>query len=646
MATLSFSPTLPLGSLTLVARAVDAQGRFGAPSTVPLDQRGAAAADRHAGGEPELGHRGRPRPARGDPRRRRGLGRQHQLVSHAAAGHAGRRGGLAQRRNPRLRLERRLRDRRPAPGERGLAVAAAAGQLPGARRHRVAVRRRGRALDRRGAPATARRRHAPRARACPATRASRKGPAAASRRWRSMCRRRDRGAARRSSALAVGRARVGCSRRRAAAEPTTPPAPPRDRLHHGRARPGADRRRRSAPPSTRTTARHLPGTGGDAALAAQDLPGVARAAPGATGLVVWGAAPAESRVLFDGVEIPALTHFGGFRSTVGAELVGRIDVVPGAYGADYGRALGGLVRIEPRPLETQRHRTWCSTRTCSTAAPPGAAASDACASPPPRAPATSTRPTAASLPASTLDSTSAQSLFPIPRYSDAQVEATLPLGDARHRCARSRWRRSIACAAISPATPPGCRRAPRTSAPTGGAPRSPTRSAATTTASARRSTPAATTTSDEQQFGAAPASQSISSREVGLRARYRARLGPAWRLTLGLDGWLQSSRRAARRQPDHPGARGRSGRSSASRPATTSTPTAGRRPSATSRPTPARRSRTARWSVTPGVRADAFPVDGSRALPPIGATPVVGYAHLDGAIDPRLVGGVRDLARG
>src|SRR5262249_19243176 len=48
-------------------------------------------------------------------------------------------------------------------------------------------------------------------------------------------------------------------------------------------------------------------------------------------------------------------------------------------------------------------------------------------------------------------------------------------------------------------------------------------------------------TSDDQQFGGAPASQSISSRELGLRARYRARLSPGWRLTMGLDGWLQSS---------------------------------------------------------------------------------------------------------
>jgi len=35
-ATLSFSPELPLGDLVLIVRAVDAQGRFGAPASVPL----------------------------------------------------------------------------------------------------------------------------------------------------------------------------------------------------------------------------------------------------------------------------------------------------------------------------------------------------------------------------------------------------------------------------------------------------------------------------------------------------------------------------------------------------------------------------------------------------------------------------------
>src|SRR5215468_7657693 len=100
-------------------------------------------------------------------------------------------------------------------------------------------------------------------------------------------------------------------------------------------------------------ARRVPGAGGDPSVAAQDLPGIARPAPGATGLVVWGSTPAETRVFYEGIEIPALYHFGGFRSTVGAELVGRIDVVPGAFSAEYGRAIGGLVRVDAREIERE-----------------------------------------------------------------------------------------------------------------------------------------------------------------------------------------------------------------------------------------------------------------------------------------------------
>jgi len=43
-ATLSFSPELPLGDLVLLVRAVDAQGRFGAPTPVPLASAPAPAA--------------------------------------------------------------------------------------------------------------------------------------------------------------------------------------------------------------------------------------------------------------------------------------------------------------------------------------------------------------------------------------------------------------------------------------------------------------------------------------------------------------------------------------------------------------------------------------------------------------------------
>ena len=41
-------------------------------------------------------------------------------------------------------------------------------------------------------------------------------------------------------------------------------------------------------------------------------------------------------------------------------------------------------------------------------------------------------------------------------------------------------------------------------------------------------------------------------------------------------------------------------------------------------------------ALTPGLRGDAFPVDGDRVLPPIGAAPRIGYARLVWALDPRL----------
>jgi len=97
-------------------------------------------------------------------------------------------------------------------------------------------------------------------------------------------------------------------------------------------------------------ARHVAGTQGDALKVVQDLPGVARASFGQGQLVVWGAAPSETRVTVDDVEVPSLYHVGGFRSVVNDALVRSIEFVPGAYGAAHGRALGGLVQLETQPL--------------------------------------------------------------------------------------------------------------------------------------------------------------------------------------------------------------------------------------------------------------------------------------------------------
>jgi TonB family protein len=97
-------------------------------------------------------------------------------------------------------------------------------------------------------------------------------------------------------------------------------------------------------------ARRVPGTQGDTLKVVQNLPGVARSALGSGALIVWGSAPADTRVNVDGVEIPALYHVGGLRSTLNGDLVRSIDLLPGGYGADYGRGLGGLVKVETRAL--------------------------------------------------------------------------------------------------------------------------------------------------------------------------------------------------------------------------------------------------------------------------------------------------------
>jgi TonB family protein len=94
--------------------------------------------------------------------------------------------------------------------------------------------------------------------------------------------------------------------------------------------------------------KRVPGTQGDTLKVVQNLPGVARAAFGSGQLVVWGAAPADTRVYVDGVRVPLLYHGGGLRATVNSDMVRAIDLAPGGYGAEYGRGLGGLVTVDTR----------------------------------------------------------------------------------------------------------------------------------------------------------------------------------------------------------------------------------------------------------------------------------------------------------
>ena len=91
-------------------------------------------------------------------------------------------------------------------------------------------------------------------------------------------------------------------------------------------------------------ARIVPG-GGDAAKIIQSMPAVARPPAGSTEIVVWGAAPQDTRVFVDGVPVPALYHLGGYRSAVGSDLIGDLQLTPAAFGVDRGGAIGGVIDI-------------------------------------------------------------------------------------------------------------------------------------------------------------------------------------------------------------------------------------------------------------------------------------------------------------
>jgi TonB family protein len=101
-------------------------------------------------------------------------------------------------------------------------------------------------------------------------------------------------------------------------------------------------------------ARRVAGTSGDVLKIVENLPGVARATAGSGQVVVWGAAPEDTRVYVDGMRVPLLYHFGGFRSVIHSDFVRSVELIPGGYGAQYGRGLGGLVKVDTRDPANDR----------------------------------------------------------------------------------------------------------------------------------------------------------------------------------------------------------------------------------------------------------------------------------------------------
>ena len=95
----------------------------------------------------------------------------------------------------------------------------------------------------------------------------------------------------------------------------------------------------------------IPGARGDALTSLKSLPGVAAADAQGSGpglLVIRGAAPEDSVILLDGIEVPLVYHFGGLQSILPSEFIETIDFAPGGFGAEKGRATGGVIEINTR----------------------------------------------------------------------------------------------------------------------------------------------------------------------------------------------------------------------------------------------------------------------------------------------------------
>jgi TonB family protein len=367
-------------------------------------------------------------------------------------------------------------------------------------------------------------------------------------------------------------------------------------------------------------ARSVAGTQGDTLKVVQSLPGVGRAAAGSAALVVWGAAPEDTRVLVDGVEIPALYHLGGVRSTLHPGLVESIELVPGAFGPAYGRGIGGIVKVQTRRLSTD-----------GTGGSISVDPYDAAGMLTTQLGARTRLGVAARV--GYLDRVFGQfvdnaAVFPIPRYADAQLKleqdlradewvglTVLASSDALDRVVAEQRdiqeRRSLAL--ILPY---------------------------------RRITPAGAsfsvtphvvlgTRSLEARFGAAPARQQVDTFRAGLRADYRAALHPDLILAVGVDGLVESAtieRVGSLNRPPREGDIAVFGQA----PGDDVTADALGTVIADAALHARTEWTTGDWTVVPGLRLDLFGLQGDRLEPPIGDAPRLGLLRIEPALAPRL----------
>ncbi len=392
-------------------------------------------------------------------------------------------------------------------------------------------------------------------------------------------------------------------------------------------------------------AKDTAGTEGDPVKVVYDLPGVARPSFGAGPLVVWGSSPQDTRTYVDGVEIPVLFHGAALRSTVNGDLVDSVTLTPGAYGVDYGRGLGGTVRVETRDLSDAssgatsglRVHGYAGADTLDGSAMVNAALSDRIHV------AVAGRFGWLDGVLRAVDAPQVDAFFAVPRYDDYQAKVQIDLRAGERLDAVFLASRDDLTETIPDADPSLVRNE--------------TTHAAYERFYLRYRRSLADGSSVEvvpwmghdgsaldAAFGATPAVLDASTWRGGLRATHRSRLAPWLAMTLGIEA-------------DDAGANvHREG--SLEIPAREGDITVFGQP-------PGPDVNTDAWSagvvdvapymqfdvdagpllVSPGLRADAFLMTTSRQTPVVGSTPSIGLSHLDGAIEPRIAARLRVTPR-
>lgn len=375
-------------------------------------------------------------------------------------------------------------------------------------------------------------------------------------------------------------------------------------------------------------ARRVPGTQGDALKVVESLPGVARSSFGSGELVIWGSAPGDTRVEVDGVEIPALYHPSGLRGTVNADLIQRIDLAPGGWGVENGRALGGLVRLQTRDFPRDGIHGAVSADLLDTSAIVSAAVNGRARA------AVAGRVSYLDRILSGVVSPSVGDYFPIPRYRDYQAKITLDL------------REDEEISFVLLGSGDSVRRTLASPDPAGA--RSETTDSSFHRFYARYQRAFADGSSvivtpffgrDEKAvadaFGAVSASQSIGTFRYGVRAARREPLGDAVAVNVGVDfaGSTSSvSRSGSLTVPPREGDLYVFGQP----PGADVASDAYRENLVDAAPFVFADLRFGPLSITPGARFDVFLIEGSRLTPRVGATPSIGSSRLTTAIDPRL----------